>query len=155
MISCGVNLDLLNCCISTIQHLISDQAKYNELRGFEHKARFRKQWAEQRYNEYRESRTFQESSSITERESGSYLPLARICHKEGGGESGRIAAMRYCMRCLELGGEWIDHCSFTGRIKFLYVIKGRDELHTRAWRRRIRSRLACQCPDTHNLSIQR
>lgn len=140
--------------ITTVHHVLSCEAEYNALQGFENKNKFRKNWAQARYNEYRESRTFEESTSITERESGSYLPLARICHKEGGGQSGRIAAMRYCMRCLELGGEWIDHCSFTGRIKFLYVIKGRDELHTRAWPRRIRSRLTCQFPDSHNLSTQ-
>ena len=107
--------------------------QYKELATQKKKADFRKQWAKDRHAEFVEKKEFKSKQTIKFLTKGVYYSVARIQVEEGGGMSGKRAAINYALRCMSLGGEWCTFCDFTSQVKLLYCVKGKDEYFQQCW----------------------
>eukprot|EP00959_Pyramimonas_sp_CCMP1952_P350857 7350914-Pyramimonas_sp.AAC.1 len=87
------------------------------------KKRFRSKWAKEKYQEYKEGRKHSEVHRNMERSVGKYKNFDQIVKEEGGRKSAAAlqGAIRYCLKCIKMGGKWIKYKSMQERLTFLYV----------------------------------
>ena len=97
------------------------------------KQKFRQEWASQKYESYKKNQIHKVKLTETEINSGRYLPLMKIAEEEGGGEIGFQAAVQYCLRCMQVGGDFVWLESWSGQPKFLYYVRGRDDTFSKSW----------------------
>ena len=109
------------------------KAEYGQAQGNKEKQAFRAKWAEKKYDDYKASKTFEESYAKEARSSGTYFAFARIAHEEGDGESGTRAAVNYTLKCLVVGDPFVIWDEWTKQNKYLYIVQGFDEKFRTAW----------------------
>ena len=69
---------------------------------------------------------------------GEYVTAERVAETYGFSVNPRRAAQAaraYCLSCIELGGGWLMHCSFSKQTLYLFVKTGYRHEHERAWLR--------------------
>lgn len=105
-------------------------------KGHAAKAAWRKKWAEKRYGDLVKTMTEKEAWSTTNIENGTYLSMSRIIQEEGGNdatyEDVEVSKM-YVLRCVLLGGDWVQWNAMTGRYDFLYLQNSKREQFVRSW----------------------
>jgi hypothetical protein len=107
--------------------------KYLAITSFKAKSEFRQQWCKLKFQEYQEEKSMTKTMETISKKEGRYFSLGKIAQEEGGGKEGLQAALNYSVRAVSLGGEWIEFCEFTQQVKFLYFVKGYDEVFKKAW----------------------
>ena len=106
---------------------------YKACSGNKKKQEFRQKWAKKEYDQYLER---QEHVKTVEKQDFSryrVLSLGRIAWKEGGGDMGMRAALRYGLKCSLLGPPWIRMDEWTDQPKFAYVEEGWEETFKERW----------------------
>ena len=119
------------------RHLGNDPAKENEYKqakGHALKAKLRAEWAQELYAKYEKSREYAKSYEEVNKEWGVYLNYDAVVKAEGGrkGVAAVRGAQNYCKACTKLGGDWASKNSMTGRLEFLYMKKGYENVHREA-----------------------
>lgn len=108
---------------------------------YEAQRTFRRQWAQQTFEDMRRVRIAIETRSEEDGEAGTYEAVEVIAMKEGGGAIGALAANNYAERCVEItrsGGTWkgrrlIEHNAFTKRWECLYLKKSVRSTMEKKW----------------------
>jgi len=109
--------------------------EYEKVLGHRARRAFRLEWAKRTLAILQESKVQSTSSSMIEKEHGSYVPFAVIVKKEGGVgcRSAVEAAVRYCRKCTLLGGRWRLYNHFTERWDFLYIRREYSSIFQKEW----------------------
>jgi len=109
--------------------------EYEKVLGQRAQRAFRVEWAKRTLAILQESKVQSTSSTMLEKEHGSYLPFAVIVKKEGGMKcrSAVEAAVRYCRKCTLLGGRWRLYNHFTERWDFLYIRREYSSIFQKEW----------------------
>ena len=87
------------------------------------KAAFRKHWAQTKLNDVIAGKKKEKRTVQSFVDQGTYLPFEMVWHKEGRSDLAWQAALKYCNKCLALGGEWTQLNVMTERLEFLYIRK--------------------------------
>ena len=108
---------------------------YRGLKSHQDKRAFRAEWAQQRLANLKETRFKSVCLSKQHIEHGEYLPPDIIIDREGGEHrpAAKAAAATYISKCVQMGGRWCVKNEMTGRMEFLYIKKGYQELCTTEW----------------------
>ena len=109
------------------------KALYEKEKGRAAKEESRRRWYQQKFDEYREQRSFTTTSSERQLKEARYYSLERIAVEEGGGKAGFRAACNYAVRAVKVGGKFYKWNSWTQTVKFLYVTEGEEESLEKAW----------------------
>ncbi|CAK0884774.1 unnamed protein product [Prorocentrum cordatum] len=94
---------------------------------------FRKQWASDKYNEYKRTATVTETHSQEWMNTAKFLTVGRIAWKFGGGKVGMRAAVTHCTKALQMGEEFYEFHEQGEIMLFLFGEKGFNEGFKKAW----------------------
>lgn len=114
--------------------------RYKQLTDGGEKARFRKEWAEKKYDNYQATKTKTEEEKHTQRDLGRYLNVASLCWEKGmrGADAAldraaKVKGMQYIARCRQLGGDWMRQNPIDDDEEFLYMSAEREHVFVQAW----------------------
>jgi len=109
------------------------KADYKKCGSNKEKEAFRLEWARGRLTYFVKSRTYTKSFARVDITKGIYRPFARIAVEQGGDKAAYKAALRYVLKCIQLGPPWTLWNDMTDRLDFLDLEKGFTEELSQAW----------------------
>ena len=109
--------------------------KYSQLTRREDQRAFRQHWAETQYHIHIQEKSLSKSWQKVDTTKGTYYPFPRIVQEEGGKEDPENvkAAMNYCRKCMELGGDWVSINQMTERLEFLHLKREHKDIFSQCW----------------------
>eukprot|EP00959_Pyramimonas_sp_CCMP1952_P088813 1858095-Pyramimonas_sp.AAC.1 len=97
--------------------------KYAQAEGYPAKRAVREEWARWAFTNWEKQRRFEKSTTNSKKQklTGTYVPLARMARKLGGGAQGARMAFTYATKAIIMGGIWTRWCSMTDTLMYLFV----------------------------------